>query len=67
MDPIDPGELLDATEVAEMLGLSNRTAVSVYRRRYGDFPVPVIEKSRCVLWARQDIQSWASDRPGRRT
>jgi predicted DNA-binding transcriptional regulator AlpA len=55
---IDPGELVDATEVADMLGLSQRSAVSVYRARYDDFPAPVVAKSRCVLWRRSDIAAW---------
>lgn len=62
MEPIDPNDLLDATEVAGLLGLSSRTAVSVYRGRYDDFPAPVIEKSRCVLWHRSAIEQWASGR-----
>ena len=28
-----------------------------------DFPEPVIEKSRCVLWLRADIEAWAKSRP----
>ena len=55
----DPDDLLNATEVAAELGLSHRTAVATYRRRYPDFPPPVIAKGTCVLWARQDVQSWA--------
>lgn len=66
MGPIDPNDLLDATEVAGLLGLSSRTAVSVYRRRYGDFPEPLIEKSRCVLWHRSAIEAWAAGRTAER-
>ncbi|MCU1358095.1 MAG: Prophage regulatory protein (AlpA) [Acidimicrobiales bacterium] len=65
MERIDPNELLDASEVAAMLGLSSRTAISVYRSRYGTFPDPVIEKSRCVLWSRRDIQVWLDGRSRR--
>ena len=61
---IDPSELLDSEEVAGLLGLSHREAVSVYRRRYKDFPAPVIEKGRCLLWLRSDIAKW-SQRRGR--
>lgn len=55
-------DLLDATEVAELLGLNRRTSVAVYRARYPDFPAPAIEKSRCVLWRRADIEAWAARR-----
>jgi predicted DNA-binding transcriptional regulator AlpA len=56
---VDPAELLDSREVAALIGLDNPNGVSVYRKRYDDFPEPVIEKARCVLWRRQDIEAWA--------
>ena len=55
---LDPADLVDAAEVAQVLGLSHRNSVSVYRRRYDDFPQPVVEKSRCLLWLRADVESW---------
>jgi len=57
-----PEDLLDANEVAEHLGLNRRTSVSVYRSRYDDFPAPIIDKGRCVLWLRQDIERWTKTR-----
>jgi predicted DNA-binding transcriptional regulator AlpA len=62
---VDPADLLDATEVAALLGLSRREAVSTYRHRYAGFPAPIIEKSRCVLWLRADVEAWARE-TGRR-
>lgn len=64
MAPIDPADLLDATEVAALLGLSRREAVSTYRGRYSDFPAPVVEKGsgKCVLWLRQDVEVWKATR-----
>lgn len=64
---IDPAELLDAGEVADLLGLARREAVSTYRRRYPDFPAPAVEKNsgKCVLWLRADIEAWAKVRPRR--
>jgi predicted DNA-binding transcriptional regulator AlpA len=61
---IDPDDLLDAGEVAALLGLGRRQAVSTYRGRYTDFPAPVVEKSsgKCVLWLRQDVEAWAAGR-----
>jgi predicted DNA-binding transcriptional regulator AlpA len=59
---VDPADLLDAHEVAHLLGLARREAVSTYRRRYRDFPEPTIEKSRCVLWLRADVEAWARGR-----
>lgn len=58
---MDPNDLLDAGEVAELLGLARRQAVSTYRSRYADFPAPTVERNSgmCVLWARDDVESWA--------
>ena len=59
---IDPNDLLNAKEAAELLGLSHREAISTYRRRYEDFPEPVLKKGTCVLWARKDLDDWMSSR-----
>ena len=45
-----------------MLGLSNWRGGHVYRRRYADFPTPIIEKGRCLLWKRSDVEKWAAER-----
>jgi hypothetical protein len=50
---------VDATEIAALLGLSHRNSVSTYRARYDDFPAPVVEKGRCLLWRRRDVITWA--------
>jgi len=54
-------DLIDSTEVAEILGLSHRNSVSTYLRRYQDFPQPVVERGggRTRLWLRQDIEAWS--------
>lgn len=61
---MDPSDLLDANEVAALLGLAHRQAVTTYRRRYDDFPPPFVEKpsGNCTLWLRQDVEQWARDR-----
>jgi predicted DNA-binding transcriptional regulator AlpA len=59
---VDPQDLLNATEVAQTLGLSQRQAVATYRTRYADFPAPVMSKGTCVLWRRKDIEAWARAR-----
>jgi predicted DNA-binding transcriptional regulator AlpA len=56
---IDHEDLLNATEVAALLGLAHREAVATYRRRYDTFPEPIIKKGTCVLWHRPDIEAWA--------
>jgi predicted DNA-binding transcriptional regulator AlpA len=59
---IDPAQLIDANEVAQLLGLAHRQAVSTYRHRYSDFPEPIVVKSRCLLWLRADVEAWAQAR-----
>ena len=59
---VETDDLLDANEVAELLGLSTRTAISVYRSRYPDFPEPVVVKAACWLWLRGDIEAWRHSR-----
>jgi len=58
---VDLDDLIDATGVAAVLGLARRSAVTVYRSRYPDFPQPVrtSEGGRCLLWLRQDVEAWA--------
>ena len=56
---IDADDLVDAGAVAEILGLSSRNAVSVYRARYKDFPEPLLHRGTCVLWLRSEIRRWA--------
>ena len=61
---VDLDDLLDATQVAELLGLSSRGAVSVYRQRYENFPSPVLERQsgRCQFWLRNEVDAWARRR-----
>jgi predicted DNA-binding transcriptional regulator AlpA len=59
---IDPADLIDAHEVAAIIGVNRGSNVSLYRKRYADFPDPVIEKGRCLLWHRPAIEAWAAGR-----
>lgn len=59
---IDPEQLIDATETAEILGLAQRNSVSVYRHRYADFPEPIVQRGQCTLWLRADIEQWKAGR-----
>jgi hypothetical protein len=59
---VDPADLLDSTEVAEILGLASFRAVSVYRSRYSDFPSPTVDKRGHALWLRADVEAWAKAR-----
>jgi predicted DNA-binding transcriptional regulator AlpA len=64
---IDPDDLLDAEAVANLLGLASAGVISVYRTRYKDFPPPRIERGRCRLWLRTDIETWDQARSHRQS
>jgi predicted DNA-binding transcriptional regulator AlpA len=55
-------DLVDARDVAEILGLSHPSAVSVYQHRYEDMPRPIIDlgRGRPKLWLRPAIETWSA-------
>jgi predicted DNA-binding transcriptional regulator AlpA len=57
-------DLIDAEEVARMVGLSHRNSVSTYQRRYPDMPRPVVDlgSGRPRLWLRPQIEEWVGRR-----
>jgi len=57
-------DLVDAKEVAELLGLSHSNATSTYLHRYPDMPRPVVDRgpNRARLWLRPEIEAWARTR-----
>jgi predicted DNA-binding transcriptional regulator AlpA len=64
---VDVDDLIDSAEVARICGLSNRNSVRTYRRRYPDFPAPVVDlgEGRCLLFLRSEIEPWNRNRPRR--
>ncbi len=58
---VDPDDLIDAVIVAELLGLANRSSVSVYQKRYLDMPRPIVNlgQGRSKLWSRKAVLGWA--------
>jgi glutathione-regulated potassium-efflux system ancillary protein KefG len=58
---VNTEDLIDAQGVADLLGLAQRTAVSVYQRRYEDMPRPVVVlgRGRTRLWLRSELIAWA--------
>ena len=53
-------DLIDAHDVALILGLSHRNTVSKYQSRYPDMPRPVVNLGlgRPMLWLRPEIERW---------
>lgn len=66
---VDLDDLIDANEVAVLLGLSQRNTVSQYQKKYPDMPRPVIDlgKGRCLMWSRTAIENWVMVRRLRST
>ena len=60
---VDTDDLIDAHDVAEIVGLSQPGNVSLYQRRYPDMPRPVVTlgRGRCMLWLRPEVEKWADD------
>lgn len=65
MPLVQTEDLIDAQEVARIIGLAHRNAVSGYQRRYPDMPRPIVDlgPKRPLLWLRPQIETWAAGRP----
>jgi glutathione-regulated potassium-efflux system ancillary protein KefG len=61
---VDTRDLIDAHEVARILGLKHFQSVSTYQRRYADMPHPVVNlgPGRPRLWLKPQIVEWARRR-----
>lgn len=53
-------DLINATEVADMMGLTRQRVVQLSAER-DDFPTPVYDERRTRLWRRDDIRQWGQD------
>lgn len=61
---VDVDDLVDAHDVAEVLGLAQPNTVYLYQRRYPDMPKPVFERGRyrMRLWLRSEMEAWSRSR-----
>ena len=59
---VDIDDLIDASGVAELLGLAHRNTVSVYQYRHPDMPRPVLNfgNGRVKVWLKPDVERWAA-------
>lgn len=65
MSPVvDTRHLIDAHQVADLLGLAHSNSVHTYQRRYPDMPRPVLDlgEGRSRLWLRPQMQRWVRGR-----
>lgn len=60
---VDVDDLVDAHEVARILGLAYRNTVSEYQGKYADMPRPIVDlgRGRPRLWLRPEIESWHAE------
>ncbi len=61
---VDTDDLVDAHDVARLLGLAHANSVHLYQRRYPDMPKPVLDRGgrRARLWLRSEILTWRDSR-----
>ena len=61
---MDLDDILDAADVAPIIGVADARSVSTYRRRFDDFPHPVLRShgGRCQFWLRQEVEAWQAKR-----
>jgi glutathione-regulated potassium-efflux system ancillary protein KefG len=57
-------DLIDANDVARLLGLTHRNSVSSYLHKYEGMPRPVVDlgPKRTRLWLRPEIEAWVQQR-----
>jgi predicted DNA-binding transcriptional regulator AlpA len=63
---VDVDDLVDAHDVAAILGLAHATSVHLYQRRYPEMPRPVLDRGgrRARLWLRTEVTAWMKTRAG---
>ena len=68
MPRVDTEDLIDANDVAGIIGLAHRNTVSQYLQKYADMPRPVVDLggSRARLWLRSEVEAWVRQRQPRR-
>lgn len=61
---VNVDDLVDASTIADRLGLAHRETIGNYVKRYPDFPAPLGMWGRTRIWAWPDVEQWAQ-RTGR--
>ncbi len=61
---VDSDDLVGAAEIAQRLGVNRSQTIHVWRRRYPDFPQPVVHLQQALVFSWAEVEAWAS-RTGR--
>ena len=56
---VDVDDLVGAAEIAERLGRGSASLIHDWRRRYDDFPPPVLQLRQGHVWHWPDVEAWA--------
>jgi hypothetical protein len=56
---VDVDDIVSASEIADRLGVKQRSVVHDWRRRHTDFPQPIARVKLGHLWAWPDVERWA--------
>ena len=59
---VDVDDLVGTVEIAERMGLAQYQTVHLWRRRYEDFPEPVVALKQTLLWSWSEVEEWARRR-----
>ena len=61
---VDVDDLIDAHDVAKILGLGHSNSVYGYLRRYPSMPRPVVDRgpNRARLWLKSEVEEWQTSR-----
>ena len=56
---MDADKLVGAEEIAQRLGVSSVRRVHELRQRNADFPPPLVQLKRTMVWYWPDVERWA--------
>jgi predicted DNA-binding transcriptional regulator AlpA len=57
---IDLNHLVGATQIAQRLNVKRPHLIHDWRRRYPEFPKPIVELTGILLWDWREIEYWAT-------
>jgi hypothetical protein len=56
---VQPSDIVGAAEIAERLGLALPQTVHDWRRRYVDFPEPLVKLKMGLVWNWKEVAAWS--------
>lgn len=59
MADVPASDLVNSAQIAERLGVRHRESVVKWRHRHPDFPAPVVEQGKVMLWSWTAVREWA--------